>query len=258
MGVGIDDATPAETLDCISGWVAQQRASGSEPVRQVATVNPEFLMTARRDRDFRRLLNRVDLATPDGQGLIWAARLLRLPLRQRVPGVETVEHLAERSAERGYRIYFLGGAPGVAEAAAAKLAARYPGFKVAGCYAGSPDPAEDAAICQRVREARAEILLVAYGAPQQDKWIARNIAAGRLSAPLVVAIGVGGAFDFISGRAVRAPDWMRRLGLEWLHRLYKQPWRWRRILRVMHFGLLVVRRTVRQRLFRLNRTGTNG
>jgi len=250
MGVGIDDVTADRAVEMIAGWVAAGRAGRLDRVRQVATVNPEFLMTARGDHNFRQLLNRVDLATPDGQGLIWAARLLRLPLRQRVPGVETVAHLAQLAAERGYRLYFLGSAEGVAAAAATKLATRYPGFKVEGCYGGSPAAEEAAAICQRVMAATPDVLLVAYGAPAQDKWIAAQVAAGRLRPPLAVAIGVGGAFDFLSGRTVRAPAIMQRLGLEWLHRLYKQPWRWRRILRVVQFGIIIMRRAARKLLAR--------
>jgi len=249
MGVSVDDVTNAEAVGIIARWVAEARVGG--PPRQVVTTNPEFVMTARRNPAFRTLLNAAALSTPDGQGLIWASRLLPTHrLRQRAPGVEMVEMLAAYAAQSGARIFLLGAAPGVAEDAARILAARYPGFAPAECYAGSPDPIEDEPLCRMVMDSGADILLVAYGAPRQDLWIQRNIAAGRLRSPLAVAIGVGGAFDFISGRAVRAPRLMRRLGLEWLHRLYKQPWRYRRILNVIYFGLLVARDALKLRLRR--------
>ncbi len=249
MGVGVDDVTNAEAVAIIARWVEETQA-GALP-HQVVTTNPEFVMTARRNRAFRQLLNRAALSTPDGQGLIWASRLLPTHrLRQRAPGVEMVEMLAAYAAQHDVHIFLLGAAPGVAEDAAAVLAARHPGFAPAACYPGSPDPGEDEVLCRMVMDSRAHILLVAYGAPKQDFWIQRNIAAGRLRSPVAVAIGVGGAFDFISGRAVRAPRIMRRLGLEWLHRLYKQPWRYRRILTVVYFGLLVARDALKLRLRR--------
>jgi N-acetylglucosaminyldiphosphoundecaprenol N-acetyl-beta-D-mannosaminyltransferase len=146
-------------------------------------------------------------------------------LPERVPGSDLVVRLAELSHQKGYRIYFLGAQEGVAERAIAKLQARYPNLQVAGCYAGSPALEENEAILQRILPTRPNILLVAYGAPKQDKWIARNLE--QLQIP--VCIGVGGSFDFIAGTAKRAPLWLQRLGLEWLHRLLTQPRRWRRI-----------------------------
>lgn len=212
-------------------------STAAAPCRQVVTVNPEFLMAARRDPAFAAVLNNADLAVADGVGLIWAARRLGHPLPERVTGVDLVEGVAAVAARQGLRLYLLGAQEGVAAAAAAVLCARYPGLIVAGTYAGSPATAEDDAIVARVNQAQAGILFVAYGAPRQDLWIARNRA--RLSAG--VAVGVGGAFDFISGRSRRAPRWMQRLGLEWLHRLYHEPWRWRRMLALPRFVWAVLR-----------------
>src|SRR5690606_38026899 len=154
-----------------------------------------------------------------------------------VPGSELVYCLAEAAAQAGWRLFLLGAAPGVAEEAAAVLQARYPGLIIAGTYSGSPDPAENAAIVQRINDSRADILYVAYGAPRQDKWIARNRETLKT---VRLAMGVGGALDFITGRAVRAPEWMQKLGLEWLHRLYREPWRWRRMLALPRFAWRVL------------------
>lgn len=220
LNVKVHTLTMAHTLALIEAFIA------SGQPHQLVTVNPEFVIAAQQDHAFREIINNAALALPDGIGLLKAARFLRtLPLPERVPGSDLVVRLAELSHRRGYRLYFLGAQPGVAEQAAARLTQRYPRLNVVGCYAGSPSLAENEAIVQRVRAASPDILLVAYGAPRQDKWIARNLA--RLQVP--VCLGVGGSFDFIAGTAKRAPRWLQRLGLEWLHRLLMQPWRWRRI-----------------------------
>jgi len=203
----------------------------------VATVNPEFIAAAQKDPLFAEILNRTHLNLPDGQGLIWAARILGTPLKQRVTGVDTVLKLAGLSAEKGYRLYLLGAAEGVAAAAAHKLQLRFPGLQIAGSQAGSPLPQEDQRLVNEIKRTDAQVLFVAYGAPEQEKWIARN--QERLAVPL--AMGVGGAFDFVSGEAKRAPQWVQRMGLEWLHRLIRQPWRWRRMLALPRFVLLVLR-----------------
>ncbi len=232
MGVPIHDVTLAEAVVWVGRWLTR---GGSY---QIATVNPEFLMQARRDAAFRATLQGAALCVPDGIGVVWAARRRGKRLRERVAGVELTERLVAEAARCGWRVYFLGAAPGVAEQAAARLQERYPGLQVAGCYAGSPALAEEAALVARVREARPDLLFVAYGAPAQDLWLARNLA--RTGA--TVGMGVGGSLDFIAGITRRAPAWMRRLGLEWLHRLIRQPWRWRRQLVLPQFALLVLLR----------------
>lgn len=232
LGVRVDDVTYEEALAHVERCVA-----GGDP-HQIATVNVEFIMAARRSSAFRQVLAQASLCVPDSVGVVWAARRQGHSLRQRVAGVDLVERIAARGAERGWRIYFLGAAPGVAEQAAAVLSARYPGLKVAGCYAGSPRPEQEDEIVGWVRAARPDVLLVAYGAPRQDLWVARNQA--RIGVP--VALGVGGSFDFIAGVAKRAPRWVRRAGLEWLYRLIRQPWRLRRQLVIPHFMLLVLLR----------------
>lgn len=220
LGVRIDNLSEDQALARAAAMVA---AGGPH---QIATVNPEFVMEARRSGAFRRVLAAADMATPDGVGLLLVARLRGRPLRGRVTGVELVGRLAAEAARRGWSLFLLGAAPGVAERAAAALQARHPGLRIAGCHAGSPDPAEEPRIRALVRAARPDILLVAYGHPRQELWIARNQPLLRV--PL--ALGVGGALDFIAGVVPRAPAWLRRLGLEWLYRLARQPWRWRRIV----------------------------
>ena len=230
LGVPVHDVTYAETLGLIVHFVAEGRP------RQICTVNPEFVMAAQADREFMAILRGADLCIPDGVGLLWAARWLKHPLRQRVAGSDLVPRLAAEAAARRWRIFFLGAAEGVAEQAAAILQARTPGLKVAGVWAGSPGPHADELALSKIRAVDPHILFVAYGAPAQDLWIARN--RDRLN--VSVLIGVGGAFDFIAGTARRAPAWVQRLGLEWLHRLIFQPWRWRRMLALPRFTLAVI------------------
>ncbi len=237
LGVRVDRVSQGQTLALIMEMIAQRRASENMlPCQQLITVNPEFVMVAQHDADFRQAINAASLVVADGIGVVWATRYLKAPTPERITGVDTLLALAKRCAESGYRMYLLGAAPGVAEEAATRLQSLAPGLHIVGTYSGSPAPAEEEAIIERVRTAQADVLCVAYGAPAQDLWIARNLT--RL--PVALAVGVGGAYDFISGRQRRAPRPMQRLGLEWLYRLYREPWRWRRMLALPRFAVRVV------------------
>lgn len=231
LGIPVHAVTTAAALQ-------QVRCFMAEPwLHQIATVNPEFVMAAQDDAAFRYVLRQADLCLPDGVGLLWAARWLRRPLPERVPGSEFVYHLAELAAQEGWPLFLLGAGPGVAVEAAAVFQQRYPGLIIAGTYAGSPDVTENDTIVRRINDSGAQLLYVAYGAPRQDKWIERN---RHTLTHVRVAMGVGGALDFVSGRAVRAPQWVQNLGLEWLDRLVRQPWRWRRMLALPRFAFRVV------------------
>jgi N-acetylglucosaminyldiphosphoundecaprenol N-acetyl-beta-D-mannosaminyltransferase len=201
----------------------------------VATVNPEFVMRAQRDREFSGVLEAADLCLADGTGVVWAARRLGCAMRGPVTGVDLIPPLAELCARRGFRLFLLGAAPGVAEELAVRLRQEHSGLEVA-AHAGSPDQSSDAETLELVRRHATQVLLVAYGAPKQEIWIAR--LKDRLGT--AVAIGVGGSFDYLTGRASRAPVWMRRAGLEWLHRLGTQPWRIRRMAVLPAFAFKVL------------------
>ncbi len=202
-------------------------------VHQFATVNPEFVMLAQHDAAFMDVLRRTALNVPDGAGILWAAQRKRQPLRARVPGVELMVKLCGIASAHQWRVYFLGAQAGVAERAAAALALHFPGMLVAGTHAGSPAESEASNIIERIRAAKPHLLFVAYGAPAQDKWLARNLPLcwidgdGRWGGGLV-GMGVGGAFDMVAGVQSRAPEWMRDANLEWLYRLIRQPWRIKR------------------------------
>ena len=232
LGVPIDAVTYGGWLARIDGWIRDGGAA-----RQVCTVNPEFIMIAQGDSIFRHILQRAALCVPDGAGLLWACRRIGFPLPERVTGSDGLPLIARTAAERSWRLYLLGAAPGIAKRAAEILLAQHPALQIAGIYAGSPAADEEDDIVARINASGADILFVAYGAPQQDKWIARNLPRLQVS----MAMGVGGSLDFIAGAAPRAPLWLRKRGLEWLYRLLRQPWRWRRMLRLPRFVIAVLR-----------------
>lgn len=237
LGVRVDRITQQQAIERIDQFVAQHKESlALSPCQQVVTVNTEFVMMAQYDTVFRTIINHAALVVADGIGIVWGTRYIGMATPERVTGTDTLVEIAKHCANKGYRLYLLGAAPGVAEEAATRLQILAPGLQIAGTYAGSPTAAEEDAIIERIRTAKADILCVAYGAPAQEQWIARNLA--RL--PVAVAMGVGGAYDFLSGRQLRAPRMMQRLGLEWLYRLYREPWRWRRMLAIPRFMLLII------------------
>lgn len=224
LGIPVDNITMDEALARCDEFVAQGRATGR--THQIATVNADFVVNSLHDPELRRILQEADLATADGMPLVWASRLLSGALPGRVTGADLVPALAERAAEKGYSIYFLGAREGVAARAAEILTARHPGLKVAGVY--SPPPSSvlemDRSVMERVVATKPDILLVAFGNPKQEKWI--RMYAPELRVP--VCIGIGGTLDMIVGVTKRAPRWMQRTGLEWFYRLAQEP---RRLLK---------------------------
>ena len=234
LGIQIDDVTLDEVIERVYDWLSNE----PDHLHQIVTTNPEFLVAARKNPRFRAVLANADLATADGVGVLIAARVLGEPLRARVTGVELVEGLAARQ-DTNIRLFLLGAGPGIAERAADRLREHFPGVAISGVWEGSPRPDDAPAIRCKIAAANATILLVAYGAPSQDIWI--DTHRDELAAcGIVVAIGIGGAFDFLAGAVPRAPRIVRRVGFEWLYRLIRQPWRWRRQLALPFFVLLIL------------------
>jgi N-acetylglucosaminyldiphosphoundecaprenol N-acetyl-beta-D-mannosaminyltransferase len=223
-GVSIHRVTLEDALRRISEFVA----SGAR--HQVVTINLDFLRIARKDEQFRQILNAAQLAVADGMPLVWISRWLRRPLPERIAGVDLFEEVAALAVRKGFRLFLLGASQGVAAHAAASLESRNPGLVIAGTYAppfGAFTDAEQAEIMARIHTASPHILFVAFGAPRQERWIYQHLE--ELGVP--VCVGVGGSFDIVAGRLNRAPQWMQRLGLEWLYRLAQEPGRlWRRYL----------------------------
>lgn len=228
----IDPVTAEAALDRILSLLKE----GGK--HHVVTPNNEMLVEASRHPQFRSVLNAASLRLPDSTGLLFAARMTGQQLPSRVPGVDTVESVCTKLASE-HGVFFLGGKEGVGRRASEVLQRKNPGLRVAGVYEGSPSKDERDAIIAKINASGAHLLLVAFGAPAQDLWIAENLP--RLTT-VRVAMGVGGTFDFIAGRIRRAPKLLRVLGLEWLWRLVLQPKRIGRIWNaVIVFPLLVLR-----------------
>ena len=238
LGVGFDrvDLTGAAEL------IASRHAAGQRTF--VITANPEFVMLARRHRDLRELARAADLVVADGTGVLVASRILGDPLPGRVPGRLLVDAVLGRLAPTGAAVFFLGAGPGVADRAATEAVRRFPGLHAAGAYAGSPDAEADDAIAPRIAAVSPRVLLVAYGMPSQERWIARNLS--RLGS-VRVAIGVGGVFDQLAGRVRLPPRMVHALGFEWLWRLVFEPRRWRRQRVLPVFVALVLRERILRR-----------
>lgn len=233
LGLPVDGITYDQWMEAIDSWIKQGSLQ-----HHVCTVNPEFMMIAQKDSIFAGVLKRASICVPDGVGLLWASKRLGEPIPQRVTGSDGVPRIAQEANERGWKLFFLGAGEGVAQKAADVLHEKHPNLQIVGIYGGSPSPDEEDKIVQMVNDSGADILLVAYGAPKQDLWIARNLP--RLKCKM--AMGIGGSFDFIAGIVPRAPIWMQKNGLEWLYRLYLQPSRIGRMTRLPRFVWAVIRR----------------
>ena len=233
LGVGFDRVALIDAVSRIEGRLdAGQRTF-------IITANPEFVMLCRRDPEVAAIAAAADLVVPDGTGAVIAARLLGDPLPGRAPGRLLVDRLAAIAVERGLSLYLLGAAPGVADRAAETLRARHPGLRIAGTYAGSAELDDDTQ--PRIAAAAPDVVLVAYGMPKQERWIARNLP--RLPS-VRIAVGIGGALDYLAGTAAPPPALVHAVGLEWLWRLARDPRRWRRqrVLPVFVLHVLAARR----------------
>jgi N-acetylglucosaminyldiphosphoundecaprenol N-acetyl-beta-D-mannosaminyltransferase len=224
FGIPVVNTTMAEAVDWILGACAPQ--DGSDPAcLRLAFVNPDCLNLAWGNPDYREALRQAERVLPDGIGIHIGCRMLGQGLRENVNGTDMFPLLCEAAAEAGRSLYLVGARPGIAAAAAEAMQMRYPSLRVAGVRDGYFAPEEESAVVESINSSGADLLLVAFGAPRQDLWIARH----RQALKPRVAMGVGGLFDFYSGRIPRAPVWMRELGLEWLYRLMQEPGRmWRR------------------------------
>jgi len=213
----------------------------------VITPNPEFLVFARHNPWFESILKKADVAIPDGVGLVWASRILGQPIRERISGTDLMEKLCQKAAKKKWSVYLIGGQLGVAKEALAVLKKHYPGLNgwaksrtelelIKGSWASEAKKEVKRAV-KEINAKKPDLLFVAFGMGKQEKFIWDNW--GKLKVKL--AMGVGGAFDYISDTVPRAPKWMRKIGLEWLFRLFQQPWRWKRQLRLIEFVWLVIR-----------------
>lgn len=247
LGVRVDKVTMDQALGQCLSWL------NSKVKKVIVTPNIEFTMIAQNDFEFKKILNQSDLAIPDSTRLGWAyselceknflLKILKWPLflfpslfkdLPVVTGVDLMDQLCRLSNDRGFRIGLLGGKEGVAEKCAERLKVKYKNLKVVLAISGGVVKS-DGSSENLISLPQTDILFVAFGAPKQEKWIHQNIT--RVDSKLFM--GVGGAFDYLSGEVSRAPKWLRSLGLEWLYRLIKQPWRIKRFGSLVQFIILI-------------------
>lgn len=225
LGVSFDDLTMDEAVEIALGFMQERRAC------YACTPNPEIVMAAKGDVSLRAALSGAELVLADGVGITKAAAMLGTPLKSRVPGIDFASNVISRLAQRGGSVYLMGAKPLVAEAAAEKLTQTYPGIVIAGTNDGYFT--DDAPVIEKINAASPDFLMVCLGSPKQELWMSAN--AGRLSCGLMA--GLGGSLDVLAGNVQRAPETWRRLGLEWLYRVIKEPKRLGRVMKLPAFVL---------------------
>jgi N-acetylglucosaminyldiphosphoundecaprenol N-acetyl-beta-D-mannosaminyltransferase len=248
LGIPFDHITIEETVRQVDSMIASRRS------HYIVTANVDFLVQAQRDVELRRILLEADLILCDGTPVLWASRWLGNALPERVAGSDLAPALVRSAAEKGHRLFFLGAAPGVAADAEANLKRQYPQLRVVGTYAPAFSKLlemDHDEIARRVRDARPDLLLVSFGCPKQEKWIAMH----HRSLGVPVSIGVGATLDFLGGRVKRAPMWMARTGTEWLFRLLQEP---KRLGRRYAADFLCFLPTLTQQWLRLAAGGESG
>ena len=226
LGVRFDNLTQQEAAQ------RGRQLLEEDKFHYVVTPNPEFLLAAEKDPEFRRVLNAADLVLPDGIGVVYSAKILGTPLKERVPGIEFAEAMLSALNDMGGRLYLLGAKPGVAEEAGRRICARYPALVLCGTHDGYFK--DEQAILPEIAAAKPDLLFVCLGAPKQEKWMARW---GRHTGAKL-AIGLGGCLDVFAGNVQRAPERWQKMGLEWAYRLKKEP---KRIGRMAKLPLVLVK-----------------
>jgi N-acetylglucosaminyldiphosphoundecaprenol N-acetyl-beta-D-mannosaminyltransferase len=220
-GIRIHNLTEHETIEKISELLADGGA------HYMAVVNAAKIVAATQDKELLRILQHADIVTADGMSVVWASRFLGKPLKERVTGIDTFARLVEYAAEHNVSVYFFGAQEESVRKIVEEFLSRYPKLRIAGYRNGYFTAAENEVIVSEIKRSGAGLLFVAMGSPAQERWIAANLKVTGVK----FALGVGGSFDHLSGRVRRAPLWMQRMGLEWLHRLALEPRRlWRRYL----------------------------
>lgn len=237
LGVGIDPINSAQALDRVGAFIEEGTP------HQIVTANAEIIYQASHNEKMKQIINQAQMVTADGSGVVWASKELGKPLSQRVTGIDLVNSICRASAEKGWKLYILGSAPGVADTAAENIKKSFPGCNIIGTHHGYFDAGEEEDILAELRELKPDVLFVALGAPKQEYWIADHVPG--LGIP--VAMGIGGSMDVLSGNVKRAPKWMQKMSLEWLYRVLIQPTRFKRILALPKFMLAVKKQAKKEK-----------
>ena len=223
MGVDFDSLTLSEAVDRAEALISERRAA------YVVTPNPEIVMTCWENTDAMEAVQNADLVLPDGVGVVYGATILGTPLKGKLPGIDFATELMRRMAKRYGRVYLLGAKPGVAEMAGERLTEQFPGLIVCGTHDGYFQ--EDAPVIDEINALQPDLLLVCLGAPKQEIWMLRNRSALKVG----LMAGLGGSLDVFAGTVKRAPAFFQKLGLEWFYRLIKEPWRFKRMMKLPKF-----------------------
>ena len=230
MGVGFDDLTMDEALAKASSLMDEKKAA------YVVTPNPEIVMLCREDEQLASAVKNASLVLADGIGIIYGAKILGTPMKQKLPGIDFATELFGIMECEGKTLFLLGAKPGIAEQAAEKLLERFPALKIVGTNDGYFK--DDAPVIEKINAASPDLLLVCLGAPKQELWMQQNASA--LNVGLMA--GLGGSLDVFAGVVERAPEKWQKLGLEWLYRLKKEPSRAKRMSNLPKFGFAVIGR----------------
>ncbi len=231
LGSRVDFITLDQALEAIDRYVQSGRP------HHIITGNTLMMLEAQKDPELRRILEKASLVVPESSGVLWACRVMGVPLEDFTPGIDLLLAICRIAQQRGYPVYLLGSSQDVVHGAGEELLRLYPGLNMAGTHHGFFSEEEVPSLLEALHQARPALLFVGMGMPLQEKWIARHLTS--LGVPVVM--GVGGSFDVLSGKLWRAPSVVRRAGMEWLFRLAQEPWRWRRIARLPVFAWKVIR-----------------
>lgn len=230
LGVLVDNLTMDSAIGKVRGFL------GSDRPHTIFTPNSEIILAAHRDKGFREILNSASMLTADGIGVVYASRIVKKPIAERVAGFDLGCRILEEAAKGGHGVFLFGAKPGVAEVAAKNLVNKYTGLKIAGTENGYFTEQDNDRIVENINSSGADILFVCLGAPKQEIWIYKN----KTKLKPKVIMGIGGSLDVFAGNAQRAPVFWQRAGLEWLYRLIKEPRRIWRMRSLPIFGLTVL------------------
>ena len=245
-GVKIDNFTMQEVINKIEGMIKEGKSS------YIVTPNAAHIVLLQKDEEFRKAYESARLVLADGMPLIWVSKLLGVPLKEKISGSDLLPKLCEVAAEKGFRVFLLGGRPCAALKSAEALRKNYSALQIVGIYSPpfgfEKDKVENDKITKMIIRSKADILFIGLGAPKQEKWIYTHYK--ELNIP--VSIGVGVTFEFIAGIVKRAPKWMQEIGLEWFFRLIQEPRRlWKRyLIGNTTFILLVLRELFKKAIFK--------
>lgn len=235
LGIPVDSVTMDQAVEKIKTFLVEDR------VHTVFTPNSEIIMETQRNHYLKNILCDADLLVPDGAGVILASHILNSFLPERVTGIDLTKRIFSMPYERKLRFYLLGGEPGIAETAGGNLVTQYPNIIISGCFNGYFSKKDEPHIINNINKSNTEILLVALGKTNQETWIYEN----RDKLNVKVCMGIGGSLDVFAGKVKLAPRFFRNNGLEWLFRLYKQPWRYKRMLDLPKFMLKVIKTRIK-------------